>query len=140
MGMIKNVTEGIYPLRPYQQALYDKVKAGGFKPGEMFLVSAGRQTGKSYLNKMYGKLWNNNLCKEIMLTHPEPKYKFTRANWFVAEFDDRYYFEVEAWCSQQFGPHPARPDAWSRWFHKYENKIHFSNEKDYQWFLLKWGV
>lgn len=47
MEMIKNSTDGIYPLRPYQQALLDKV-SGGFKHGEMMILSAGRRTGKSY--------------------------------------------------------------------------------------------
>ncbi len=71
---------------------------------------------------------------------PKSKYQFSRAKWYVAEFDDRYYFEVEAWCSQHFGPHPARPDAWSRWVHKYSQQIHFRDEKDYQWFILRWGA
>lgn len=69
----------------------------------------------------------------------EPKYKFSRATWYQAEFDDRYYFEVDAWCSQHFGPHPARPDAWSRWWHKFENSILFRDEKDYVLFMLRWS-
>lgn len=114
---------------------------GGIAHGQMMIFTGGRRTGKSMLNQMYSKLWsNNNLCQEILLPmKPEPKYKFSRAQWYVAEFDDRYYFEVEAWCSQQFGPHPAHPDAWSRWVHKYENKIHFRDSKDYAWFVLRWG-
>jgi hypothetical protein len=67
------------------------------------------------------------------------KYKFSRANWYVAEFDDRHYFEVDAWCTEHFGPHPKNPDAWSRWVHKYSDKIHFRDEKDYAWFVLRWG-
>lgn len=47
MGMIKNATQGIYPMQPYQQALLDKV-LGGFKHGEMMILGAGRRTGKSY--------------------------------------------------------------------------------------------
>ena len=74
------------------------------------------------------------------LTLPKPKYKFSRANWYVAEFDTRYYFEVEEWCKEQFGPHPKNPEAWSRWLHMYEDKIHFRDEKDYLMFLLRWGV
>lgn len=68
------------------------------------------------------------------------KYKFSRAKWYVAEFDTKYYLEVDEWCAQQFGPHPNCPDAWSRWVHKYEDKIHFRDEKDYQWFVLRWGA
>ena len=144
MGILKDVTEGISP------QLF-----GGFKRGEMAVISAGRQTGKS--------IYYNNLCKEIVLSnsidmtvlesmlipgYPKtsnalkklmPTYKFSRANWYVAEYDWRYQHEVLAWCSQQFGPHPARPDAWSRWYNKYSEKIHFRDEKDYVWFMLRWS-
>lgn len=76
--------------------------------------------------------------KYVTLTLPKPKYKFSRANWYVAEFDTKYYFEVDKWCTEQFGPHPKNPDAWCRWFHKYEDKIHFRDEKDYVLFVLRW--
>lgn len=109
-------------------------------------------------------LFNNNLCQEVMLTgqqqllctltyfYPETKinaalnrlpmnlYKFSRAKWYVAEFDWVHTGEVLEWCSQQFGPHPRNPDAWSRWVNKYGEKIHFRDEKDYHWFILRWGA
>jgi len=119
----------------------------GWKPGELYVI-AGRQSGKSMLNQIY----NTNLCKEITLTGQqklmeliwgqpmkEEKYKFSRANWYQAEFNDKDYFEVDAWCSQQFGPHPANPDAWSRWWHKFHNSILFRDEKDYVLFMLRWS-
>jgi len=40
----------------YQHALYDKLQAGGFKQGKIMLFAAGRQTGKSQLNQMYGSM------------------------------------------------------------------------------------
>lgn len=119
----------------------------GVTPGEMFIITSGRQTGKSYYmkalkNRAYGKLFNDNLCKEIilpMISFPKPKYKFTRTNWYVADFDPQYYFQVEEWCKEQFGPHPRYPDAWSRWVHTYEDQIHFRDAKDYEWFVLRWS-
>ena len=39
-------------LHPWQQTLLDKLN-GGIKSGEMMVISSGRQTGKSYVNKMY---------------------------------------------------------------------------------------
>ena len=114
--------------------------SGGIAPGEMMIFTGGRRTGKSTLNQYYGKLWNTNLCNEILLPmKPEPKYKFSRSNWYVAEFAVKDYTDVVHWCTKQFGPHPARPDAWSRWVHYYENKIHFRDAKDYEWFLLRWS-
>lgn len=98
------------------------------------------------------RIMDTNMCKEIMLIEKEimlsmnfkfstqSKYKFSRANWHVADFDTQYYFEVEEWCKEQFGPHPKYPDAWSRWVHTYEDQIHFRDEKDYNWFVLRWGA
>lgn len=67
------------------------------------------------------------------------KYKFSRAKWYEAEFDDKYYFEVDKWCEEQFGPHPKNPDAWCRWVHRDTYRIHFRDEKDYNWFMLRWS-
>ena len=140
MGIIRNTTEGIYPFQTYQQALYNKISQGGFKTGAMQIISSGRQSGKS--------IYYNNLCKEIMLPgYPKtsialkklmPKYQFSRANWYVADYNWIHQGEVYEWCTQQFGPHPMYPDAWSRWYNKYSEKIHFRDEKDYEWFVLKW--
>ena len=84
-----------------------------------------------------------NLCKEIILPmfpQPKSKYRFSR-NWFVAGFNWNDYDEVYAWCTNQFGPEPslANQDAWTRWMHKYGDKIHFRDEKDYVWFMLRWS-
>jgi hypothetical protein len=140
---MKNYSEGIEPLS-YQQSLLDKLNQGGFKYGEMALYSAGRQTGKSTLNSLIKTLYYNMLpgypITSVSLKKLMPKYQFSRANWYVADFDWRNELEVFDWCTQQFGPHPQRPDAWSRWYNKYSQLIHFRDAKDYQWFLLRWGV
>lgn len=69
---------------------------------------------------------------------PQSKYKFSR-KWYVAEFDVNDYTDVVFWCTEQFGSHPRYPDAWARWTHKYENKIHFRDQEDYIMFKLRWG-
>lgn len=109
----------------------------GWKPSELYVVASGRQTGKSYYYKQIRNAMYNGT--NVTLGMPEPKYKFSRANWYIADFEEKYYWEVEEWCTKHFGPHPKFPDAWSRWVHKYENKIHFRDEKDYEWFVLRWS-
>jgi hypothetical protein len=69
----------------------------------------------------------------------EPKYKFSRSKWYIADFEEKYYWEVEAWCTEHFGPQDKFPGAWSRWQHMYESQIHFRDEKDYAWFVLRWS-
>ena len=106
------------------------------------------------------EIYTTNLCQEIVLTDPVlcqiyeikfgfaertnkrnkvNQYNFSRSNWYQAEFDDRHYFEVDAWCEQHFGRHPSNPDAWSRWWHKFHNSILFRDEKDYVLFMLRWS-
>lgn len=109
----------------------------GVHPGPMYIISSGRQTGKSYFYKQIRNAMYNGT--NVTLGIPEPKYKFSRANWYQAEFNDKDYFEVTAWCSQHFGKHPDRPDAWSRWWHKFETSILFRDEKDYVLFTLRWS-
>ncbi len=69
----------------------------------------------------------------------KPKYSFSRAKWYVAEFDLKDYDEVRQWCSTQFGKHDGCTDAWSRWWHRYETSIHFRDQKDYVLFMLRWS-
>lgn len=133
--MIMNTTPGIHP---FQKALWDKFANGGFKRGEVALISAGRQTGKSnFLKSAYYK----NLCEEILSTDmkPEPKYKFSRANWYEAKLpkDGQGAFN---WCVKQFGPEPKNTDAWTRWYFNVDRTFRFRDAKDYEWFLLRWGI
>jgi hypothetical protein len=100
------------------------------------------------------QIYNENLCKEIILTAnkimmnynvfhepyvSESKYKFSRAKWYEASYDWKYYTEVIEWCEHYFGPHPKHADAWSRWHDKYNGSILFRDEKDYEWFMLRWS-
>ena len=105
---------------------------GGITPGQILLYASARRTGKS--------MFYSTLCKEIILPmKPEPKYKFSRAKWYEAKYNEEHYNEVMDWCMEQFGPHPYPVDAWSRWIDKYEGTIHFRDSKDYAWFVLRWG-
>ncbi len=67
------------------------------------------------------------------------KYKFSRARWYIADFEEKNAWEVEAWCTEHFGPQDKFPGAWSRWQHMYQSQIHFRDEKDYAWFVLRWS-
>ncbi len=123
---------------------------GGIHPGQMMIFSAGRQTGKStlYMETLKNRIYDTNLCKEIFIPmHPvkKPKYQFSRAHWYSAEmpghatwrFSDEYNSIIN-WCTEQFGPHPWRQDAWSRWWVGL-GVINFRDEKDFVFYKLKWS-
>jgi hypothetical protein len=117
-------------------------------------------TTATSITDMARRIMNTNLCKEIVLSptqmctlgYPKttialkklmPKYQFSRAKWYEAEFGPADYNkvkEVREWCVEQFGPEPRHHDAWSRWYHKNHNRIFFRDEKDYHWFILRWGA
>jgi hypothetical protein len=123
---------------------------GGIHPGQIMIYASGRQTGKSslYMKMLKNKLYDSNLCKEIFLPmHPvtKPKYQFSRAKWYSAEItghatwrmSDEYNSIIE-WCTEQFGPHPTKQDAWSRWWVGV-GVINFRDEKDFVFYKLKWS-
>lgn len=120
--------------------------SGGIHAGTINVFSAGRQTGKSYYNMkvLKNRIYDTNLCKEIMLPmHLEPKYKFSRAKWYTADIGmggwrlGREYNDIIAWCTDTFGAHPKKQDAWSRWWVGI-GQIYFRDEQDLVLYKLKW--
>ena len=113
------------------------------------------------MNKFH--FYQSNLCKEITLTAQtqlctlgvyyapyipkimKPKYQFSRAKWYTAplngngtwRFSDEYN-EIIEWCTEMFGAHPTKHDAWSRWYVGL-GCINFRDAKDYEWFVLRWS-
>lgn len=67
-----------------------------------------------------------------------PKYKFSRAKWYDADYEWKHQVEVKDWCAENFGPHPKHPDAWSRWYINFD-RIRFRDSQDYEWFVLRWS-
>jgi len=122
---------------------------GGIPAGTMHVIGMGRQTGKSmYMKLLKNRIYDTNLCKEIFLPmYPatKPKYKFSRAHWYSAELpghatwrlSDEYNSIID-WCTEQFGPHPTKQDAWSRWWVGL-GVINFRDEKDFVFYKLKWS-
>ena len=120
---------------------------GGIHPGKSMYM-------KMLKNRMYG---GTNLCKEIVLDDSKgyfyapyipkimkPKYKFSRAKWHTVDIHNgiwrlgREYNEIIEWCTEQFGKHPNKPDAWSRWWVGV-GEIYFRDEKDVVFYKLKWA-
>lgn len=45
------------------------------------------------------------------------------------------WWRILQWCEDTFGP-CEKDSAWTRLY----DTIYFKTEKDYEWFLLRWGV
>lgn len=83
-----------YELKPYQQALIDKMQTGGFKPGELAIFSAGRQTGKSMLNQMYGSMTVQIRKTKFVIN---AKAEVDGATWYTVSCNK----EISAWLRDQ---------------------------------------
>lgn len=75
----------------------------------------------------------------------KPKYQFSRAEWYTTNLDanplwrlSEEYITIIEWCTEKFGPHPTKPDAWTRWWVGL-GVINFRDEQDYILFSLRWG-
>ena len=96
-----------------------------------------------------------NLCQEIVLTDtdmcslgynmPKPKYQFSRAKWYTVQLNGHAtwrlsdeYNQIIEWCTEHFGPHPAKHDAWSRWYVGLGH-INFRDSRDYVLYQLRWS-
>jgi hypothetical protein len=51
VGRRRERNQMTYALHPWQSKLLTDFQAGGFKPGELMIISAGRQTGKSQITR-----------------------------------------------------------------------------------------
>ena len=122
----------------YQIDMYLRL-VDGYKRGEIMTISSSRRAGKSYLNQWF----NENLCKEIMLdANKVNKYNFSRAKWHEVHMMFKSYAPIQEridWCTENFGPQPNVPDAWTRWYLSGLTTLKFRDSKDYEWFTLRWS-
>ena len=112
----------------YQQTLMNMMQAGGFKPGALSIISAGRRTGKSMLSQ-----W-------LPTTNPKPKFtmrdqaEVDGATWYTITCN----LEVSAWLREhpQELQHSHIDIDHIRYFHSGKFDIH---KKLYTLLALKWS-
>jgi len=76
-------------LHPYQVNMINKL--AGFKAGEMSIISAGRQTGKSYFADMYNTVFKLPAYKKMSIA------KVDDAEWVTVQCNK----EIAAWVREQ---------------------------------------
>ena len=132
-------------LLPWQQKIVDKICSGGIKPGEMSIMSAGRQLGKSYwtaqaIDRLMRDL-NSQPISDLVLSEGT----VYGARYYCVEPVGGSWLEMESWCLDTFGnpgdriwdsgpaPLPAK-----RWYMN-NRKFWFRTEKDRNWFIMRWS-
>ena len=118
-------------------------KLQGVKKGELFMLTAGRRTGKSQLtNQAFLRLWND--------IHNRPVERLVLSEGTV--YGSRYYCvepfggswqEMELWCMQAFGETTGSiygenvPEPAQRWYMN-NRSFWFRDQKDQLMFVMKW--
>lgn len=136
-------------LHPWQSKLLVDIESGGFKPGEMSIMMAGRQMGKSTFTQHIIQAWMDELAK------PKPISDLILDTGTV--YGNRYYTVspkggnwklMEAWCTETFGKHggsiwgadPKKaPLPNERWYMN-NSKFWFRSPKDRDWFIMRWSA
>jgi hypothetical protein len=129
---------------PWQRQIFDKITSGGVKPGEMLVMTAGRNVGKSFFSAQALKRLmddiNNRPVEDIVLSEG----KVYGSRYYTAEPVGGNWREMEAWCYEMFGDDVSpiwgadkAPEPAQRWY-KNDRKFWFRNEADRTMFVLKW--
>jgi hypothetical protein len=122
-------------------------KMSGFKKGELMVMAAGRQTGKSYFTAAALK----RLMDDIN-SHPISDLNLTEgrvygARYYCVEPIGGNWREMEDWCIKTYGKttgsiwaqevDKTTPLVNERWYAN-NRKFWFRNEADRTMFILKW--
>jgi hypothetical protein len=129
---------------PFQKDLLDKITSGGFKAGQLSVITAGRQVGKSYwTNQAIDRLTrdiNGRPIEELVLGDR----RIHGSRFYTVEPVGGNWLEMQQWAQATYGG-PSHlwvsPDdlAQCRWFAN-DRKFWFRKERDRTLFILKWSV
>ncbi len=132
-------------LHPWQEKILVDIESGGFRAGELTVMMAGRQTGKSVFSAMYKRIMEdlqNQPVAELVLS----ENKLAGARYYCVEPVGGNWKNMEAWCTQTFGEPgevwPKQEFVWPevpRWVQN-NRKFWFRSEKDRDWFIIKWNA
>lgn len=135
-----------HKLYPWQERILMDIESGGVKPGEMSIMMAGRKIGKSLftaqaIQRLMDDL-NNRPVEDLMCSEGT----VLGARYYTVEPIGGNWPDMEAWATQAFGEAAEVWDVgktdyvWpemARWYMN-NRKFWFRNEKDRDWFIMRW--
>jgi hypothetical protein len=136
-------------LQPFQEKIFMDIESGGSKPGEMTVMMASRNTGKSTfaasaaaLRRLIDDALKEKPLTDLVLTES----KVFGARYYTIEPVGGNWDDMQAWCKQSFGE-PAEvweahkfiwPDC-GRWYVN-DRRFWFRDIKDRDWFVMRWSA
>ena len=146
--MTKQITLDIEPMDmrdmyPWQENILNQIMKGGVTPGELMIMSSGRNTGKSHftaqtLKRMMDDIANRPV-EELVLS--EGKVYGNR--YYCVEPVGGSWLRMETWCSDVMGSTGSAwdknkaPEPNARWYMN-DRRFWFREEKDRTMFILRW--
>lgn len=133
-------------IHDWQKKLLVDIESGGLKPGEMFVMMSGRKVGKSIMSSSaFQRLWQDIMDRpvEALICNVQ---RVNGARFYTVEPQGGSWMEMEVWCTRTFGEPgelwPAKDFNWlegMRWAMN-NRKFWFRNEKDRDWFVIRWNA
>jgi hypothetical protein len=134
-------------MQPWQEKLWADIETGGLKPGEMMIMAAGRNVGKTMFSSQAAI---DRLMRDLM-NQPIEELKLLEgrvhgARYHCVEPIGGNWREMEEWCFKQFGDvgnnigwrENENPQCY-RWYMN-NRTFFFRNEADRTMFILRWSV
>jgi hypothetical protein len=131
----------------YQKKLWDKIASGGIKPGEMMIMSSGRQVGKSMFTAQAIERLMRDINSQPVEDMVLSEGRVYGARYYCVEPIGGNWREMEDWCINTYGETTGSiwaqevdkltPLVNERWYAN-NRKFWFRNEKDRTLFILKW--
>ena len=142
----------------WQLDIMNKIQSTqGFKPGELRMVTSGRQTGKSILSSQALQRLMDDLNGNPVTALKLSEGTVYGSRYYYVETVHRFYcvepvggnwLEMEKWCIQTYGEstgsiwaekkYKHAANAGERWYGN-NRKFWFREEQDRTMFVLKWS-
>jgi hypothetical protein len=130
-------------MHPWQQKMFDQIASGGFKPGELVMMTAGRGIGKSIMNQQIIDRLMRDLNSQPVSDLTLSEGTVYGARYYCVEPIGGNWREMETWCLDTYGNSGSlwdknkAPKPNARWYMN-DRRFWFRNEADRTMFILKW--
>jgi hypothetical protein len=129
-------------LQPWQEKLWADIGTRGLKLGEMMIMTAGRNVGKSMLSSQAAidrlmRDLNSQPISDLVLGEA----RLHGARYYTVEPVGGNWPEMETWATKTFGPPGSIWDIEGyahRWFMN-DRRFGFRKERDRTLFVLRWS-
>ena len=136
-----------FKLHPWQENILNEVMKGGIEPGEMTIMTYGRNVGKSHFTAQVLKRLMDDLQAQPVTELVLSEGKVYGARYYCVEPVGGNWRAMEDWCIQTCGETTGSiwaeevlktaPTPGERWYAN-NRKFWFRNEKDRTMFILRW--